>query len=151
VVILGDNIFQDPIEPAIARMKAWEGGDDPPQGGDDPERFGVARLEGSASWRSSRSRSGPRAPRRHGLLRLRRAGLRYHQTLAPSRPGELEITDVNNRYLEWNELGYHLLDGWWTDAGTVPSLYRATQLVATDRDNPVLCHERRGDASAAAD
>jgi glucose-1-phosphate thymidylyltransferase len=35
----------------------------------------------------------------------------------PSRRNELEITDVNNRYIDWGELSHELLDGWWTDAG----------------------------------
>jgi NDP-sugar pyrophosphorylase family protein len=60
------------------------------------------------------------------------------QGLSPSDRGELEITDVNNRYLEWGTLRHHLIDGWWTDAGTIPSLYRATQLVAAAGDRAVL-------------
>ena len=53
--------------------------------------------------------------------------------LSPSARGELEITDVNNRFLEWGELSHQVIDGWWTDAGTVESLYRAATLVAGDR------------------
>jgi dTDP-glucose pyrophosphorylase len=41
-----------------------------------------------------------------------------------------EITDVNNRYIDWGDLQYEMLDGWWTDAGTIPSLFRASRLVA---------------------
>ncbi len=61
--------------------------------------------------------------------------------LEPSERGELEITDVNNRYIGWGEMRYETLSGWWTDAGTVGSLYRATRLVAEHRENPVLCPE----------
>jgi glucose-1-phosphate thymidylyltransferase len=53
--------------------------------------------------------------------------------LSPSERGELEITDVNNRYLGWGELRHEVIDGWWTDAGTVESLYRASTLVAEER------------------
>ncbi len=60
------------------------------------------------------------------------------QGLSPSDRGELEITDVNNRYLEWGTLRHHVVDGWWTDAGTIESLYHATQLVAGAGDAPVL-------------
>ena len=49
--------------------------------------------------------------------------------LAPSERGELEITDVNNRYIERGDLTWEILDGWWTDAGTFDSLLRASQLV----------------------
>jgi glucose-1-phosphate thymidylyltransferase len=58
--------------------------------------------------------------------------------LTPSRRGELEITDVNNRYVAWGQMKHHVLEGWWTDAGTVASLHRAANLVAGERDNPVL-------------
>jgi len=50
--------------------------------------------------------------------------------LAPSRRGELEITDVNNAYLEWGELKHSCLNGWWTDAGTHESLYMANTLIS---------------------
>jgi glucose-1-phosphate thymidylyltransferase len=153
VVILGDNIFQDPIGPALdAYRRLGRGATILLKEVSDPERFGVARLEGE---RIVEIVEKPVRPASNlavtGCYVYDARVFDVIRTLAPSGRGELEITDVNNRYLEWNELGYHLLDGWWTDAGTVPSLYRATQLVATDRDNPVLCHERRGDASAAAD
>ena len=50
--------------------------------------------------------------------------------LKPSGRGELEITDVNNAYIDKGELTYSILDGWWTDAGTFESLLRANNLVA---------------------
>ena len=50
------------------------------------------------------------------------------RTLRPSARGELEITDVNNTYLQMGELEYDILDGWWTDAGTHPSWALANQL-----------------------
>ena len=50
--------------------------------------------------------------------------------LKPSARGELEITDVNNAYIAaGDDDGVEVLQGWWTDAGTFESLYRATQLV----------------------
>jgi glucose-1-phosphate thymidylyltransferase len=50
--------------------------------------------------------------------------------LKPSGRGELEITDVNNFYVEEGTLTYEVLHGWWTDAGTFESLLRANNLVA---------------------
>jgi glucose-1-phosphate thymidylyltransferase len=41
----------------------------------------------------------------------------------------LEITDVNRYYLEQGRLGYSLLEGYWTDAGTMTSLAVANRLV----------------------
>jgi glucose-1-phosphate thymidylyltransferase len=52
------------------------------------------------------------------------------RTLKPSGRGELEITDVNNWYLQRGELGFEVLKGWWTDAGTFDALHRAGNLVA---------------------
>jgi glucose-1-phosphate thymidylyltransferase len=42
----------------------------------------------------------------------------------------LEITDVNNAYIEAGELTWDVLEGWWTDAGTIESLFHANRLVA---------------------
>jgi glucose-1-phosphate thymidylyltransferase len=57
----------------------------------------------------------------------------YIRTLSPSARGELEITDVNNRYLADGELRYDIMKGWWSDAGTFESLLRANDLVAQER------------------
>jgi len=51
------------------------------------------------------------------------------KSLKPSARGELEITDVNRYYLEKGRLGHTLLQGYWTDAGTLESLAHANQLV----------------------
>lgn len=53
------------------------------------------------------------------------------KTLKPSGRGELEITDVNNAYIERNDMTYEIVDGWWSDAGTFDSLLRANILVAS--------------------
>jgi glucose-1-phosphate thymidylyltransferase len=50
--------------------------------------------------------------------------------LRPSGRGELEITDVNNAYIERGQMSWDELEGWWTDAGTFESLLRASNLVA---------------------
>ncbi len=52
------------------------------------------------------------------------------RTLKPSARGELEITDVNNAYIERDEMSWDELDGWWTDAGTFESLLHASILAA---------------------
>ena len=80
--------------------------------------------------------------------------------LKPSGRGELEITDVNNFYIDEGKLTYEVLDGWWTDAGTFESLLRANTLVAETGANKMnrltgradarkwpdenLCYRRRG-------
>ena len=68
--------------------------------------------------------------------------------LKPSGRGELEITDVNNFYIEEGKLTYEVLEGWWTDAGTFDSLLRANTLVAeTGANKP----SRTGEEQLATD
>ena len=67
------------------------------------------------------------------------------RTLKPSGRGELEITDVNNAYIERGEMTWDELEGWWTDAGTFESLLRATNLVAENGAN----HEELKNAAEA--
>ena len=59
------------------------------------------------------------------------------KTLKPSGRGELEITDVNNAYIERNAMTYEIIEGWWSDAGTFESLVPANILVASQHEvNP---------------
>ena len=57
------------------------------------------------------------------------------KTLKPSGRGELEITDVNNAYIDLQEMSWAELKGWWTDAGTFESLLKASDLVAKSGAN----------------
>jgi glucose-1-phosphate thymidylyltransferase len=50
----------------------------------------------------------------------------YIRKIKPSKRGQLEITDVNNLYLKDGKLNWALLEGFWSDAGTFESLYRAS-------------------------
>ncbi len=130
-VILGDNLFEDPLAPALARYRE--------QGGgahlllkevDDPERFGVAELDGE---RIVGIVEKPQAPKSRQAV----TGVYFYdaevygiiRTLRPSARGELEITDVNNHYLRVGRLGWSRMHGWWSDAGTFESLARAQRLV----------------------
>ena len=60
--------------------------------------------------------------------------------LKPSDRGELEITDVNNLFIQEGALTFDILDGWWTDAGTFDSLLRASNLVAKTGANKMNGH-----------
>jgi glucose-1-phosphate thymidylyltransferase len=62
--------------------------------------------------------------------------------LKPSARGELEITHVNNFYIEEQKLTYEVLEGWWTDAGTFASLLRANHLVAETGANKMPAKDR---------
>jgi glucose-1-phosphate thymidylyltransferase len=58
---------------------------------------------------------------------------RIIRTLRPSGRGEMEITDVNNAYIQKKQMTCKILDGWWTDCGTFDSLLKASQLVSNHR------------------
>jgi glucose-1-phosphate thymidylyltransferase len=134
-VILGDNILQKSIRPAVsAYAAAGRGGMILLKEVPDPERFGVPAI---ADGRIVRIEEKPKAPpSRYAVIGVYMYDARVFdiiRTLKPSGRGELEITDVNNQYLAWGELAFDYLDGWWTDAGAIESLYRAATLVARER------------------
>jgi glucose-1-phosphate thymidylyltransferase len=131
VVILGDNIFRDPLSPLLTEAAAapehgWVALKQVP----DPSRYGVAELQGQ---RIVRIEEKPPQPKSDYAV----AGIYVYppdvfdlvKHLRPSRRGELEITDVNQHYLQQGRLGYSFLQGYWTDAGTLDSLALANQLV----------------------
>lgn len=132
VVILGDNIVEDDIAPYIERFRRQERGarlllKEVP----DPGRFGVVELKkGKIAGITEK----PKKPKSRyavvGIYMYDAEVFRMIKTLKPSRRGELEITDVNNLYLRQGVLEHDILNGFWTDAGTFESLFRATCLVA---------------------
>ena len=135
-VILGDNILQKSIRSVVEQYgRRNRGGMILLKEVPDPERFGVPVLEGE---RIVRIEEKPKAPAsRYAVIGVYVYDARVFEiikTLKPSGRGELEITDVNNQYLAWGELDYGYVDGWWTDAGAIESLYRATCLVARERE-----------------
>jgi glucose-1-phosphate thymidylyltransferase len=140
VVILGDNIFQDSLaEPISAFRRDPTGAMILLKEVDDPERFGVARVEGDRVLSIVEKPKNP--PTRLAVTGCYLYDARVFdvtKTLTPSGRGELEITDVNNRYIEWGAMRYRRVSGWWTDAGTVPSLHRAANLLAEEDGNRVL-------------
>ena len=80
------------------------------------------------------SRKSPKRPKSNyaviGIYLYDQTVFQKIRRLKPSGRGELEITDVNNFYIEEGKLTYEILEGWWTDAGTFESLLRANTLVA---------------------
>lgn len=140
VVILGDNVFQDPLADAIEAFRAEaRGACILLKEVADPQRFGVATVDGDRVLRIVEKPTEPEtALAVTGCYMYDARVFDVIRSLEPSSRGELEITDVNNRYIEWGELRHRVLSGWWTDAGTIGSLHRAASLVASDGQNPVL-------------
>ena len=138
-VILGDNIIENNICPAVENFKKQrEGAKILLKEVVDAQRFGVAEIEGD---HVARIEEKPETPRSHYAV----VGIYFYdhtvfgkiRRLKPSGRGELEITDVNNFYIAEGNLTYEILDGWWTDAGTFESLLRANSLVAETGANKV--------------
>lgn len=130
-VVLGDNIIERNIVQAVRTF-------DPSKFGAkiilkevvDPERFGVADL---VLDRVVGIEEKPKAPTSNlaviGIYLYDARVFDIIRTLEPSQRGELEITDVNNHYIREGRMTYEVLQGWWTDAGTFESLWRASNLV----------------------
>jgi glucose-1-phosphate thymidylyltransferase len=139
-VILGDNIFERSIAPAV-RAYGERGGTGAQillKRVPDPQRFGVVVFDGDQVVAIEEKPTQPRSDYAvTGIYIFDRRVFEIIETLEPSHRGELEITDVNNAYIEWGEMHWAEMEGWWTDAGTFDSLLRANQLVArTGANNP---------------
>lgn len=131
-VILGDNIIEGSIRGAVEEFRRQErGARILLKEVEDAERFGVAEMR---DGRIASIEEKPRSPKSKyavtGIYMYDETVFNKVRTLAPSRRGELEITDVNNAYIAEETMTFSFLDGWWTDAGTFDSLLRATNLVA---------------------
>ncbi len=130
-VVLGDNLIEKNIRKAAKSFQnQTEGAKILLKEVPDPQRFGVPELAGE---RVVRIEEKPKAPKSKyaviGIYFYDPQVFEFIRTLKPSDRGELEITDVNNWYIERNVMTWDVLEGWWTDAGTLDSLIRASNLV----------------------
>jgi len=132
VVILGDNVLEKDITSYVrafenqasgARLLLKEVSD--------PQRFGVPVMENGRIVRIEEKPAHPQSAYAvTGVYMYDRHVFDFCKRLRPSARGELEITDVNNAYIERGDLAYDVLEGWWTDAGTFESYFLANKLVA---------------------
>jgi glucose-1-phosphate thymidylyltransferase len=131
-VILGDNVIEKNIRKAVEAFEGQkEGAMIMVKEVPDPQRFGVPVLKGEKIVKIEEKPTSPQSPYAvTGIYLYDNRVFDIIKTLKPSGRGELEITDVNNAYIEKGQLTWEVLDGWWTDAGTFESLLRASQLVA---------------------
>jgi glucose-1-phosphate thymidylyltransferase len=138
-VVLGDNIIEGNIRDAVRAYRHQGGGakiilKHVPE----PQRFGVPELEGRNVIRIEEKPERPKSQYAViGIYMYDSDVYNIIRTLKPSDRGELEITDVNNAYIERGEMTWEELEGWWTDAGTFESLLRASNLVAESGANKI--------------
>ena len=132
-VILGDQVFEDPIAPFVAGFKKQKAGSkillkEVP----DADRFGVAELSADRKTVIAIEEK-PRKPKTNlavtGIYFYDAEVFHIIKTLRPSARGELEVTDINNHYIDGGAMTWDLLKGPWTDAGTFESLLRANTLM----------------------
>lgn len=127
-VILGDNIFEAGLGKALKNYPG-KGAQILLQQVEDPERFGVAELQGEKIVGIEEKPGQPKSDYAVTGIYMYDAGVfDLIKTLKPSGRGELEITDVNNHYIQRGQMRYSVLEGWWTDAGTPESYKIANQL-----------------------
>jgi glucose-1-phosphate thymidylyltransferase len=149
-VVLGDNLIEYNICQAAENFKRQ------PQGAKvilkkvpDAQRFGVAEIRGN---RVVNIEEKPKAPKSDyaviGIYFYDGSVFEKIHRLKPSGRGELEITDVNNFYIEEGTLTYEILEGWWTDAGTFESLLRANNFVAQTGANKLATSFAAGSGRA---
>ncbi|HEX7362963.1 MAG TPA: sugar phosphate nucleotidyltransferase [Bryobacteraceae bacterium] len=134
-VILGDNIIETSIAEAVRSFERQErGAKILLKEVEDAERFGVAEVR---QGRIVGIEEKPAHPKSNyavtGVYMYDETVFDKTRRLTPSARGELEITDVNNAYIDEGTMTFGELEGWWTDAGTFESLLRATNLVYQTR------------------
>src|SRR5690242_11873390 len=115
-VILGDNIYEQPFARSAAEFaQRGRGAKIHLKRVENPQRFGVPVLQGD---RIVRIEEKPKSPQSDyavtGLYMFDSSVFQITKTLKPSARGELEITDVNNAYIERGQMAYEVIDGWWS-------------------------------------
>jgi glucose-1-phosphate thymidylyltransferase len=128
-VILGDNIFQDNLLESI-QSYSGTGAQILIKEVHDPQRYGVAEVQENEVISIEEK---PQKPKSNwavtGVYIYDSKVFDVIKTLKPSGRGELEITDVNNFYIKNQNMKSVVMNGWWTDAGTLESLETANRLV----------------------
>ncbi|PEO49386.1 spore coat protein [Bacillus sp. AFS026049] len=133
VVLLGDNIFEDSLSPFVQSFQRQK------KGAmlllkevEDLTRYGVPHLDKTNQKIKSIIEKPSNPPSSYcvtGIYMYDQKVFEYIETIHPSHRNELEITNVNNLYIQDDQLQYDILQGWWVDAGTHESLYQANQYV----------------------
>jgi glucose-1-phosphate thymidylyltransferase len=128
-MILGDNIFEDDLCRKVKGFK--KGGMVFAKEVPDPERFGIVEFDENGKALSIEEK--PEKPKSNycvtGFYVYDWRVVEIAKNLRPSKRGEIEITDINKKYLKMGELSVNKIKGAWLDAGTYDSLLEAGNVV----------------------
>lgn len=143
-VVLGDNIIEGNIKAAAdAYLQQGKGAKILLKKVHDPQRFGVPEIDGDKVLQIEEKPKDPKSDYAViGIYFYDSTVFDVIKTLVPSGRGELEITDVNNHYINRGEMTWNELEGWWTDAGTFESLLYASNMVAKTGANKLAASEK---------
>ena len=132
-VILGDNIYENSLKRSADEFtRTGKGARIHLKQVENPQRFGVPVMQDGSILRiEEKPKNPPSNFAVTGLYMYDSSVFEIIKTLKPSGRGELEITDVNNAYIQRNQMTWEVIEGWWSDAGTFDSLLRANILVAS--------------------
>jgi len=136
VVVLGDNILQNGIRKGVEAFSKQAGGSRIfLKTVDHPWEYGIAEIAGNKIKRIIEKPADPPSNLAViGVYMYPPDVFNIVETLEPSARGELEITDVNNAYVERGEMEYEIVEGWWLDAGeNHEALLRANLMIAREQ------------------
>jgi len=128
VIILGDNILLGSIKAAVKQFeKQAEGAVVFLKKVANPSEYGVAEIKNKKITNIIEK---PKKPKTDlaviGVYMYDNRVFDIVKTLKPSKRGELEITDVNNKYIKDGQMRYEILKGRWADAGESIEKYNET-------------------------
>jgi glucose-1-phosphate thymidylyltransferase len=132
VVMLGDNIFQNPIDKHVEQFQCAK---DSAQlhfaRTDDPHLYGIGEFNGDHLIRIYEKPQNPASNLAcTGLYMYDSKVFDVVDRVIPSRRGELEITDVNNMLIDESIVRSSMIDGWWQDAGTFDTYMAVNRLLS---------------------
>ncbi|KKU78981.1 MAG: Glucose-1-phosphate thymidylyltransferase [Candidatus Peregrinibacteria bacterium GW2011_GWA2_47_7] len=142
-LILGDNIFTETFQHAVQNFK--EGAQIFLKEVSDPKRFGIAEMAGTRVVSVEEKPAHPKSSYAvTGLYFYDATAFDLIKTLTPSGRGELEITDLNNAYVERGSLEGYFLKGNWADAGTHESLLSASLMIQNQEPSLERLYQNEG-------
>ena len=142
-VMLGDNVFENSISPYAANFEQQKvGARVVVKEVGEPERYGVAAMDERQIVEIEEKPKNPKS-------KFAVVGLYFYDNqvweiirgIKPSPRGEMEITSVNNAYIERSQLMFDICEGRWTDAGTFDSWMEASKLMF-ENNNEIKSWER---------